>query len=544
MENIAKAADYKNLLETMSDLVMKTKEKEFELENPYGKNELFKIHNISIAILSKVDKFYLINNQAIDKKETRTEKTILITLWIKNKHKVISYMLGYTDVTLDPNNFKIFFHQHLNAWVNYAVRTFFGTPKKESKYSWETKDPIEESIAKIFIKPDISHETVKATVEMSMNLHKNISEVRDVTSSLNKGFNILLFADSEGRKILSKSNEYFTLSTSVVFINKQNFEIEKSVVIYAMTEKELKKEISETYGAIKESIQEHQKIRFLETGWYPIFMNTNATHTLFHEGIGGHMLSGKYIVEEESKVFEVLNKDFSLDKRFAILKQLTVENKPNMPDTIATYMFDQEGIRSKDIILMDKGKVVDYLTDRNSAYRLGKKESNGNALAGSFVVNTTQGPLITPPEPRISNLVITSHSKKTADDIRNDLIKQCKKEKMDFYLEIWSYEGQVNVEDGVFNLIINECDMVYLDGRREKIWGGILSGNLFEFIAAIKGISKETESIDGQCGSESGWVPTHGEAPYMTLGKFQFVATRKPQKMDMGLNQKYVPTEE
>ncbi len=543
MENIAKAADYKKLLDTMAKLVMEVKNQEFELENPYGKIEPFTVHNMSVEILSKVNKFYMINNQAIDKKETQTEKSILITIWIKNNHKMISYMIGYTDVTLDPKNFEIFFKQNLNTWINTAIRTFFGTAKKQSKYSWVTKDEAEVYIEKISIKNDISQETVIEAVAMSKNLHKNIAEVRDVASLLSKGFTIFLFADTEGRKILTKSNEFFMLNTEVAFINKQNFEIQKGVVIYAITEEELKKKMEKVYETMEKSIKEHQKVHFLETGWYPIFMNTNATHTLFHEGIAGHLLSGRYIVEEDSKVFEVLEKDFSKEKRFSILKQLTVENKPNLPGTIASYTFDHEGIRAKDIVLMDKGKVVNYLTDRNSAKRLGKKESNGTALVSSFVCNTNQGPIIITPEPRISNLIITSHSKKTEAELRENLIKQCKKEKMEFYLEIWSQAGQVNVEDGVFNLEITECDMVYLDGRREKVWGGLLSGNLFEFISAIKDISQETGHDDGQCGAESGWVPTHGETPYMTLEKFQFVGTKKPQKMNMHFNQKHIPEE-
>ncbi|MCX6823877.1 MAG: hypothetical protein NT085_02025, partial [candidate division SR1 bacterium] len=61
MENIAKAADYKNLLDTMAKLVMEVKDQEFELEDPYGKKEFFTVQDMSIEILSKVEKFYLIN---------------------------------------------------------------------------------------------------------------------------------------------------------------------------------------------------------------------------------------------------------------------------------------------------------------------------------------------------------------------------------------------------------------------------------------------------------------------------------------------------
>ena len=114
---------------------------------------------------------------------------------------------------------------------------------------------------------------------------------------------------------------------------------------------------------------------------------------------------------------------------------------------------------------------------------------------------------------------------------------------MEFYLEIESHEGQVMIEDGMFNLFIKECTMVYLDGKRKKVWDGVLSGNLFEFLGAIKDISKETEGVNGRCGAESAWVPTHGEAPYMTLNKFHFVATKKPIKVDKNLNPKYVSEE-
>jgi len=544
MENILKVADYEKLLNTISVLVKEAIKKEFHLEDPYGEEQVFKIDNMSIAILSNFTKMYKINNQAIDQKETITSKSILVRLSIKNKKKSTMYILGYNDVTLDAKNFKIFFYQNLNFWVNNAVRQFFGTPKTLNKYSWQTKDPVEEHIEKINLKQGISQETVNAALQMTHNLHKNIEEVRNAETVISREFTVLLFADAEGRKILSKSNEFFGIGTSVSFINKQSFAIEKTSVIYAITETELQKGIEKNYDTLEKSVRENEKIHFLETGWYPIFMNTDATHTLFHEGIAGHLLSGKYIVEEDSKIFEVLNKDFSLDPQFAILKQLTIENKPKKPGTIATYAFDHEGIRAKNIVLMDKGKITNYLTDRNSAYRLKHKESNGTSLASVFVADTENGPMIIKPEPRISNLIITSHSNQTKEEIRENLIKQCKKENLDFYLEISSKAGEVFVEDGVFNLFIDECDMVYLNGQRKKVWGGTLSGNLFEFISAIKDISQETENDDGKCGSGSGWIPTHGEAPYMTLGKFQFVATKKPLKMDLNLNQKYVPEEE
>ncbi|EKD25307.1 MAG: hypothetical protein ACD_80C00086G0005 [uncultured bacterium (gcode 4)] len=544
MQNVAKSANYENLLNTISILVKEATQKDFEIEDPLGQMKTFKIQSMSINILCKVNKMYLINNGAIDTKETNTDKSIMIRFWIKNKYKTIEYLAGYSDTTLDPENFKIFFYQNLNTWVNNAFRLFFGSEKSKSKYSKRTNDAVEEHIEKTDLKPEISINTVTSALEMTHRLHKDIKEVRDANTNLSKEFSIFLMADSEGRKILTKSNEFFCVYSVITFINKQSYELQNADIVYAMTEKELQQGIKKMYENLKLSVQEHDQINFLETGWYPIFMNTDATHTLFHEGIAGHLLSGKYIVEEDSKVFQVLDKDFSADPRFEILKQLTVENKPNMPNTIASYAFDHEGIRAKDIVLMDKGKVMNYLTNRNSAFRLGQKESNGTTLTSTFVEMTQNGRAIVIPEPRISNLIITSHSQKTQEDLRKNMIRYCKKNNMEFYLEIWSKEGQVFVEDGMFNLGINECDMVFLDGTRKKVWGGMLSGNLFEFIGAIQDISKETEPDDGKCGSESGWVPVHGEAPYMTLKKFNFVATKKPLKKNKTTNPKYIAEEQ
>jgi len=425
MENIAKSADYEKLLDTIAILLAETKKKEFELEDPYGEKKTFTIHSMSIQIIAKVEKVYGFNNCAIDRKETNTEKSILICLWIRNKHKISKFVMAYDDITLDIENFKIFFYQNINLWVNDAVRVFFTRPKKYSKYSWKTKDNPEESIKKINFQPEISKSTIDAVKELSTRLHKEIKEVHESTIDLAKEFTIFLMADTDGRKILTQNNEFLCLYTVTSFINKQDYTLQKVAVTYKTTEKELRKEINEMYEKIKKSIKEYEQIYLLETGWYPIFMNTDATHTLFHEGIAGHLLSGKYIIEEDSKVFHELDKDFSADPRFNILKQLTIENKPNLEGTIASYKYDHEGVRAKDIVLMDKGKVINYLTDRNSAYRLGQKESNGTSLASTFVDIRGGQLVVLQPEPRISNLIITSHSEKTQANLREDMIKYC-----------------------------------------------------------------------------------------------------------------------
>ncbi|MFA7717501.1 MAG: metallopeptidase TldD-related protein [Candidatus Absconditabacterales bacterium] len=553
MKNIVKTENYEKLLETIGDILANIPNQEWEIEGPYGAKKIFKVKSMSIGIISKVEKQYLINNYSIDKIETITDKSMLIRIWIKNRYKTIQIMIKNENdvVTLDPENFRIYFHQNIAVWINEAFREFFSSEKKESKFSWRTNDPAETYIEKFRVAADISDETIQAAKKMNHRIHAKIQEVREANTNISKSVSVFLFADTEGRRILTKKNDFFSIDTAIKLINKQNYEIVTSASAYTKTEKELQKKIKKTFTKMQKTVKEYEKIHQLETGWYPILMHPDGVHTYLHEGIAGHSLSGKYIVDEEAMVFQSLDKDYSLDSRFEMLKLLKIENKPNLSDTIATYTFDHEGIRAKDTILMDRGKVVDYLTDRNSAYRLGRKTSNGSSLTAAFTRKKEKDDtdndddseiIITEPEPRISNLICTSYSKKSEKQLRKDLIKFCKKENREFYLEIWAKEGEVNIKDSIFNMTIEKCDIVDIhDGSCKRVHGGILAGNLFEFIATIHGISKEMEVDNGLCDARSGYVPIHGKTPYISFSKLHFIATKKPERKNMKLNPKFVP---
>jgi len=46
--------------------------------------------------------------------------------------------------------------------------------------------------------------------------------------------------------------------------------------------------------------------------------------------------------------------------------------------------YDDEGVKSQDWYVVKDGILVDYLTDRETAYRLGRASSNGSAYADSW----------------------------------------------------------------------------------------------------------------------------------------------------------------
>lgn len=284
----------------------------------------------------------------------------------------------------------------------------------------------------------------------------------------------------------------------------------------------------------------------LLSGIYPLIFDHSASATLFHEAVAGHMLSGKYIAEEVSTIFKgKIGKCVSTDNFMSILKKIQIWDCPLDESMMAHYKYDMEGIPAKDVLLIDKGVVKNYLYNRNSAARLRKrKKANGHALAENFQVKiitnlfSADEPRL--PEPRVSNLKVLSDSKITFKDLENAFF-----EKFGYYIFVKSYNGQVDVSTGTFELTVESLEKVYPDGKREYFHGGTLSSNLTDFISAIKEVSNEYGITSGYCGSSSGSVPTQEYTPAMSVYGINWAPDALPDKNKRFCisKVKYIPSE-
>ena len=267
----------------------------------------------------------------------------------------------------------------------------------------------------------------------------------------------------------------------------------------------------------------------LESGIYPLIFDHSAVATLFHEAIAGHMLSGLYIVDEESAIFKGKLKK-SVAKMMPILKKLEIWDSPLDPSMIAHYKYDMEGVPAQDVLLIDRGVVKNFLHNRYSAARM-KKESNGHALAENFyravIVNgiAMSEPHI--PEPRVSNLKVLSDSEFTFKQLEERFFK-----KYGYYIYVESHSGMVNVSTGTFELNVEYLVKVYPDGKREYFHGGVFSANLTDFIGAIQDVSNQYGYTSGYCGSDSGNVPTHEYTPSMSVYGVNWAPDAIPDKWD------------
>lgn len=501
-------------------------------EDPYGEIKTFKISGIRIAYLRE-EKYNLPYLNAVP---GRTEiykyaPEMLITFFYKGKEKQVDYSISLKNSYLSNYNGIL-----TSGWARLAngidglLDEFYGSTLEDKKLYLESEvSPAPHMKDEEFELPNLEQvpkEFASDFQEMLKNYYLS-APIAELDASISSNRKVWIVVDSQGTRVIQKQDiARFTIDPWGVSKTKRMFT--DGVYRMATSFEALKSE----FPAAKHELQKFLYTldrKQLPSGIYPLIFDHSATATLFHEAIAGHMLSGRYIVEEDSTIFKgKLGKCVATDTSMSILKKLQIWDCPQDTSMLAHYKYDMEGVPAVDTLLIDKGVVKNYLHDRNSAARM-KKKSNGHALAEDFQQNVLINFFLTAearlPEPRVSNLKVLSDSNVTFKDLEEKFFKE-----YGYYILVKSYAGQVDVTTGTFELKVESLEKVYADGSREYFHGGTFSSNLTDFISAVKEVSNQYGMTGGYCGSSSGSVPTQEYTPAMSVYGVNWAPSALPEK--------------
>ncbi|MCF7835282.1 hypothetical protein K9M48_04560 [Candidatus Gracilibacteria bacterium] len=519
-----KDVNYQKLADVLEECIQYAKDLKVNMENPDGKRETFKISDISITLLNYQNRAILFKNGIKGESISMDQNAeISIHIWISNKNKMVKSGFSYTGIIPDPEYLQIFFRGIINSNIKSAINKFFLTKVKDNKYSLSSDDEIVVDLPEIPI--------VEEFCENGLNKIENLMKwlyikpnIIGLNGSLSINRKVWIVCNSKGTKVI-QYQDVCSVSFSFNYLSDKKILIEDVFVDYYKTFKELLTSLNDIKNKLSKKLAKMETKR-IDSGIYPILLKPSAVCTLFHEAIAGHMLSAKYILNGNSTVFEnKLGKRFANNGDMPALTHISIHDKPLDTSMVASYRYDMEGTLAKDVCLLEKGIVRNYLTDKNCAARL-KQKSNGHYLAECFTERVSSGDLVAiVPEPRVSNLFVESHTDITLKEMEEAIFAE-----FDWYLEIDSRSGEVFIDTGTFDLFIDSVTRVYKNGRREAISAGILSSNLTDFLASIQIVSNHYGESKGFCGSSSGYVTTHEKAPAMTLYGINFVTDPKPEK--------------
>jgi len=245
----------------------------------------------------------------------------------------------------------------------------------------------------------------------------------------------------------------------------------------------------------------------------PALLTGRAAAVFFHE-VFGHRAEGfrqKDINEGQtftSKVGEKILPDF------ISIKDDPTEAQFGGQMLLGYYSFDDEGVPSRNVSLVDHGVLKTFLMSRSPLVNIPNSNGHGRRQLG-FV-----------PEARQGNLIVSSTRTLTNEQLRQKLIELIKQQGKPFGLLIDDIAGGFTFtgrgQPQIFQVLPLVVYKVYPDGRPDELVRGVdIVGTPLLALTKIVATGDTPEVFNGYCGAESGSVPVSAVAPAILTSEME-----------------------
>lgn len=252
----------------------------------------------------------------------------------------------------------------------------------------------------------------------------------------------------------------------------------------------------------------------------PAILLAQTAGVFFHE-IFGHRIEGHRLKNEfDGQTFKSRLNEPVLPKTLSVSFDPTVD-MINGHSVNGSYKFDDEGVKSRRVSVVDKGVLKTFLMSRTPLENNDHSNGHGRAALGSNPVS------------RQSNLIVESSKPASFDDLRKMLSRECKKQNKRYGYLFREVVGGFTVTDrynpNAFNIFPTLVYRIYADGRPDELVRGVdLIGTPLAMFAEIQAAANDSDVFIGFCGAESGSVPVSAVAPSMFVRRIE--TQKKPRQ--------------
>ncbi len=225
-------------------------------------------------------------------------------------------------------------------------------------------------------------------------------------------------------------------------------------------------------------------------GHFPVLLSGRTGGTMIHEACG-HALEADIVMKDFSAFRDRIGTSVASP-------DVSIVDDPTLPSVFGGYRFDDEGTEAQRTLLIDKGILATYLTDRDTSARMHLPLS-GNGRRASFRH---------PPIPRMSATFLLP-GKETEQDLLRD---------MDSGLFVTRLGGgEVDPTTGDFVFQVTEGFRVRSGKIGHPIRGALLIGNGPQILQSIAGVGADMELFPGYCGKDGQDVPVSDGQPALLV---------------------------
>lgn len=224
-------------------------------------------------------------------------------------------------------------------------------------------------------------------------------------------------------------------------------------------------------------------------GLYPAILAPEVVGVFAHEAFG-------HLAEADLTVSGSILAD-KLGKKI-VSELVTIVDDPTIPDAYGTFKYDDEGVETRPVKIVEDGVLKELMVDRKFSAMLNMKPT-GNARAEDYNV---------PPLIRMRTTYIAPRDM-SLEELLEDI-------KYGYYLVSFR-GGQANL-DGTFQVGIQEAYEIVNGEIRRPVRNMSISGNTIDTLKYVSGVGKDFQYFYGRCGKgQTAYVSDGG--PHIRVDK-------------------------
>jgi len=273
------------------------------------------------------------------------------------------------------------------------------------------------------------------------------------------------------------------------------------------------KEVATASATLRKEMEGLVKAPLNEPSVGPALLTGRAAAVFFHE-VFGHRAEGhrqKDISEGQTfakKVGEPILPDF-----LSIVDDPT-EKKEGREDLLGYYRFDDEGVSTHEVVLVDHGVLKNFEMSRSPLADFPHSNGHGRRQLGATPVS------------RQGNLIVRSNKAVTNTQLRAELIELVKAQNKQYGLLIDDIAGGFTFtgrgQPQAFQVQPLVVYKVFADGRPDELVRGVdIVGTPLAALTKIVATGDTAEVFNGYCGAESGSVPVSAVAPAILTSELE-----------------------
>jgi len=377
--------------------------------------------------------------------------------------------------------------------LNVTERLVRRVGNKKSKLFLQDSWEVDKEIKVKQKSEDITlEEKVQTVREIFKELMKN-KKIVNASAVISHSRNETIFMNTEG-SILRQVLPYFRFFITV--ISKEGKRVEQDFFVLAkqggyelFKSLDLNQKIQQVVNGSIELL----KAKILKGGVHDIIVDPEISGVIAHESFG-HGCEADQVMRNRSYLAELKGKKIISDL-------VSLHDNSSLKGERGYFVFDDEGVKSNDTVIVKNGVLTHFMHDRQSAAFM-NSDVTGNARAQDFSRKVFV---------RMTNTYI-----EPGDWKHDELIEDTEK---GFYL-IKALTGMEDPLGGNLQIVTHKVREIK-DGELGQLYKGVgISGKVLEFMNRVDAVTDDFQVRGSGCGKgHEDYVPVSSGGPYMRFRK-------------------------